>query len=69
MKMKNISYKLSALISASFLTLALGIGQVKADVYKGPGAGTPTYPRTQMRAANICDPASSQIDLDVNNVR
>lgn len=69
MKMKNISYKLSAFVGASFLTLALGVGQVKADVYKGPGAGTPTYPRAQMRAANICDPASSQIDLDVNNVR
>ncbi len=67
--MKNISYKLSILLGTGIFSLALGIGQVKADVYKGPGSGSPTYSKAQMRMADICSVGSSQIDLDINNVR
>lgn len=68
MSMMTINYKYSKKLILGSLMLMLGAGQVFADVYHGP-APKVTYPRTAMRAIADCDAPTSQIDLDVNNVR
>lgn len=64
---KNI-YKLFLLASLSSFCLLIGIETASARYYIGKGQG-PKPTNTAMKVAAGCDPPTSQIDLDINNVR
>lgn len=49
--------------------LAMGISDANADVWKGPGGIAPKPKKPVMNVAAGCDPPTSQVDLDINNVR
>ena len=68
MKMRNNIYKIFLVAGISSFCLLLGIETASARYYTGKGAG-PKPTKSVMKVAAGCDPPTSQIDIDINNVR
>ncbi len=68
MKINTNIKKLSILLGVTSF-LAMGLSDANAHIWKGPGGIAPKPTKPVMRVAAGCDPPTSQIDLDINNVR
>ncbi len=69
MKIRNDIKKLSIVLGVTCSFLTLGLTNAKADVWKGQGGIAPKPSRPVMRVASNSEAPTSQIELDINNVR
>ncbi len=69
MKIRNDIKKLSVVLGVTCSFLTFGLTNANADVWKGQGGIAPKPSRPVMRVAAGCEAPTSQIELDINNVR
>lgn len=68
-KMRNKINRIFLTIAASVFCLLFGLETVSARYYTGKGKAPKATTNSAMKVAAGCDPPTSQIDLDINNVR